>query len=66
MSKNTVLHFGYWYDFTDTDTTDTTMEWNYRIGLNVSDEKPIDADIGSDLGDVNNMTHWGGEVALLC
>lgn len=65
MSKNTVLHFGYWYDFTDTDTADTTMEWNYRIGLNVSDEKPIDADIGSDLGDVNNMTHWGGEVALL-
>ena len=65
MSKSTVLHLGYWYDFTDTDTADTSMEWDYRIGLNVADEKPIDADIGSDLGDVNNMTHWGGEIALL-
>ncbi len=65
MSKSTVLHLGYWYDFTDTDTADTSMEWDYRIGLNVADEKPIDADIGSDLGDINNMTHWGGEIALL-
>ena len=65
MSKSTVLHLGYWYDFTDTDTADTSMEWDYRIGLNVADEKPIDADIGSDLADINDMTHWGGEIALL-
>jgi len=65
MNKTSVIHLGYWYDFSDTDTADITMEWNYRIGLNISDEKPIDADIGSDLGDVNNMTHWGGEVAML-
>ena len=64
-SKKHVLHLGTWYDYTDTDTYDTTMEWNYRIGLNVSDEKPIDADIGSDLGGVTNMTHWGYEVAYL-
>ena len=65
MSKNSVVHLGYWYDYTSTDTTDDSMQWNYRIGLNVSDEKPIDADIGADLGDVNSMTHWGGEIALL-
>ena len=64
-SKKHVLHFGYWYDYTDTDTYDTTMEWNYRIGLNVSDEKPIDADIGEDLGGITDMTHWGYEVAYL-
>ena len=64
-AKKHVLHLGAWYDYTDTDTYDTTMEWNYRIGLNVSDEKPIDADIGSDLGGVTDMSHWGYEVAYL-
>ena len=65
LSKKNVLHLGYWYDYTDTDTYDTTMEWNYRIGLNVSDEKPIDADIGSDLGGITEMSHWGVELAYL-
>ena len=65
LNKKHVLHFGVWGDFTDTDTFDTSMEWNYRVGLNVSDEKPIDADIGSDLGGVTDMSHWGYEVAYL-
>ncbi|MDA9708368.1 OprO/OprP family phosphate-selective porin [Alphaproteobacteria bacterium] len=65
--KKHVLHMGYWRDQTDTDGPmgDTSMEWDYRIGLNVSDEKPVDADIGSDLGDVQSMTHWGVEFAYL-
>ena len=63
--KKHVLHLGAWYDWTDTDTGDTSMEYDYRIGLNVSDEKPIDADIGSDLGGVTEMTHYGAEIAYL-
>ena len=70
--KNHVLHLGGWYDHTTPDVRsgingrgDTSMEWDYRIGLNISDEKPIDADIGSDLGLVTGMDHYGAELAYL-
>ena len=65
LSKSQVLHLGAWYDYTDTDRLDVDPEWSYRIGLNVFDEKPLDADVGDDLGDITGMEHYGGEIALL-
>ena len=72
LQKNHVLHLGYWHDITEIDqrgtmsttTGDATVEWDYRIGLNVSDEKGVDADFKSTRG-LTDMQHYGAEIAYL-
>ena len=65
FGKSQVMHLGAWYDYTDNDRLDVDPEWSYRMGLNVFDEKPLDADVGDNLGDITGLEHYGIEVALL-
>ena len=75
LSKKHVLHLGYWHNKTLVDNRRygaasqrgvTDLQWNYRIGLNVADEKFLDMeDDADDVGAWTDMVHYGAELAYL-
>jgi phosphate-selective porin OprO/OprP len=75
LSKKQVLHLGYWHNKTLVDETrfgaasgvgTRDLQWNYRTGLNVSDEKFLDMeDDADDKGGWTDMIHYGAEFAYL-
>ena len=75
LSKKQVLHLGYWHNKTLVDNRRygaasqrgvTDLQWNYRIGLNVADEKFLDMeDDADDVGGWTDMVHYGAEFAYL-
>jgi len=75
LSKKQVLHLGYWHNKTLVDNRRygaasqrgvTDLQWNYRIGLNVADEKFLDMeDDADDVGAWTDMVHYGAELAYL-
>jgi phosphate-selective porin OprO/OprP len=80
LEKKHVMHLGYWHNLTELDQfascyetsscanarTGDPAQWNYRVGLNVADEKFIDMeDDADDKGNFTDMEHYGLEFAYL-
>ena len=73
--KKHALHLGYWHNKTLVDNRRggaasgrgaTDLQWNYRIGLNIADEKFLDMeDDADDKGSWTDMEHYGAELAYL-